>query len=56
MLTCQNDVRGLLAVRGAHVYTLGADRPAPQPLPEPLPIPEPVDAWPAMVFDDVTNG
>ena len=32
MLTCQNDVRGLLTVRGAHVYSLTADTPDSQPV------------------------
>jgi energy-coupling factor transporter ATP-binding protein EcfA2 len=41
LLTCQNDVRALLAARGAKVYSLSVDLKS-APLPMPVPVPEPV--------------
>jgi len=52
MLTCQNDVRALLAARGATVYTLsGAEIRKPVPIPQPVVEPQPESTLVFKAFD-----
>jgi len=54
MLTCQNDVRALLAARGATVYSLTVAEipaPAPEPIPQPVVIAEPDTSLVFKAFD-----
>ncbi len=52
MLTCQNDVRALLADRGATVYSLsGVEAPQPAPVPQPVVVSEPDSSLVFKAFD-----
>ena len=52
LLTCQNDVRALMAARGAKVYNLSAEvAPSPVPVPEPVIVVKPDDSLVFKAFD-----